>query len=412
MPFRNSVVGGTTLVRAAIRSPNYVAGVSGWSINRDGSAEFSDIVIRGTTGDAVIIGPAAGSQVVISVTGGRGQISFPTHQPQEEIAAVISAAAVNDGAANETIAFGLNGPASDVDSVRIRAVLQTTAEDSSAEAALRILREASGTDTLIATFRKQLADGVFEFLHQGRVSLQPQGDTSSSALLIGIPATYVGNWFRIQKNGTDRLVYDTNGVMVLRRTAAGDDVFQTRVDADTFARLNVDANGAMGWGDGSGSTDVSFDRSAVGTLRVTGDLQVTGNDTADAEDLTDRSVTSTTYATGTSLSVAIVCPTSGVIYVDTCVRGFNSSANGRIFQALLISGSTSGTLLSPIDDRSACVDCNIANETGSAMWGKRINLTTLGAVVGETITVTVQNRVSAGTATIQSRNVTAISLTS
>lgn len=47
MVFRNSVVGGTTLVRPAIKSPNYVAGVSGWSINADGSAEFNDLTIRG-----------------------------------------------------------------------------------------------------------------------------------------------------------------------------------------------------------------------------------------------------------------------------------------------------------------------------------------------------------------------------
>jgi len=47
MGFANAVVGGITLVRAAIRSPNYVAGVSGWTINRDGSVEFNDAVIRG-----------------------------------------------------------------------------------------------------------------------------------------------------------------------------------------------------------------------------------------------------------------------------------------------------------------------------------------------------------------------------
>src|SRR6266540_2524625 len=39
-PFTNPIVGGTALVRPAIKSPNYVPGVSGWSINRDGSAEF------------------------------------------------------------------------------------------------------------------------------------------------------------------------------------------------------------------------------------------------------------------------------------------------------------------------------------------------------------------------------------
>lgn len=48
MAFSNPVVGGTTLIREAIESPNYVVGTSGWSINRDGSAEFNDVDIRGS----------------------------------------------------------------------------------------------------------------------------------------------------------------------------------------------------------------------------------------------------------------------------------------------------------------------------------------------------------------------------
>ena len=43
----NPVVGGTALRRQAIRSPNYVTGVSGWTINQDGSAEFNNLTIRG-----------------------------------------------------------------------------------------------------------------------------------------------------------------------------------------------------------------------------------------------------------------------------------------------------------------------------------------------------------------------------
>lgn len=43
----NPIVGGTTLIREAIRSPDYVPGVSGWTINRDGTVEFNNAVIRG-----------------------------------------------------------------------------------------------------------------------------------------------------------------------------------------------------------------------------------------------------------------------------------------------------------------------------------------------------------------------------
>ena len=61
MAFQNDVVGGTTLVRNAINSPNYVPGVSGWTINRDGSAEFANVTTRGPV---VITNPANGQNVV------------------------------------------------------------------------------------------------------------------------------------------------------------------------------------------------------------------------------------------------------------------------------------------------------------------------------------------------------------
>ncbi|HTF08181.1 MAG TPA: hypothetical protein VK659_08420 [Asanoa sp.] len=48
MPFRDPIVAGNTLVREAIRSVGYTPGVQGWTINRDGSAEFNDVAIRGT----------------------------------------------------------------------------------------------------------------------------------------------------------------------------------------------------------------------------------------------------------------------------------------------------------------------------------------------------------------------------
>jgi hypothetical protein len=47
VPFTNPIVAGLNLIRTAIRSPDYVAGVSGWTINKDGTCEFNDAVIRG-----------------------------------------------------------------------------------------------------------------------------------------------------------------------------------------------------------------------------------------------------------------------------------------------------------------------------------------------------------------------------
>lgn len=46
--FEEPIVGGITLLRPAIQSPGYVTRVSGWTINQDGSAEFNNLVVRGT----------------------------------------------------------------------------------------------------------------------------------------------------------------------------------------------------------------------------------------------------------------------------------------------------------------------------------------------------------------------------
>lgn len=76
MTFGNSILGGINLIRAAIRSPNFVTGVSGWTINQDGSAEFNNITIRGGTtigGDGLYYAgtPALGNLIFsISDTGG------------------------------------------------------------------------------------------------------------------------------------------------------------------------------------------------------------------------------------------------------------------------------------------------------------------------------------------------------
>lgn len=79
MPFSNPILGGDTLVRNAIQSANYVAGVSGWAIFRDGSAEFNNITVRGTFeagGGAVRLNAGglhisgAGVQFDINITAG------------------------------------------------------------------------------------------------------------------------------------------------------------------------------------------------------------------------------------------------------------------------------------------------------------------------------------------------------
>lgn len=70
--FNSPIIGGQSkLVRNAIMSPDYVLGVSGWTVNKDGSAEFNDATFRGTvvidsSGQALLVyngTPAAGNLI-------------------------------------------------------------------------------------------------------------------------------------------------------------------------------------------------------------------------------------------------------------------------------------------------------------------------------------------------------------
>ena len=66
MTFQDPVVGETTLLRPAIRSPNYVAGSVGWTINDDGTAEFANVNIYG---GSLTIDDGAGHVTEVTSTG-------------------------------------------------------------------------------------------------------------------------------------------------------------------------------------------------------------------------------------------------------------------------------------------------------------------------------------------------------
>lgn len=97
MGWNDPVVGGVALRRAAIQSPNYVAGTTGWTINQDGSVEFNNGVFRGTVTAGTFQGtdftinsagaffysgtPAAGN-LIASIAPAAGTDSFGNHYIQ------------------------------------------------------------------------------------------------------------------------------------------------------------------------------------------------------------------------------------------------------------------------------------------------------------------------------------------
>lgn len=154
MTFRNSVVGGTTLVRPAIKSPNYVAGSTGWSINADGSAEFNNITIRGAgVGTPIVVGPSTGPQITIGYTGTESNIRFPMNSPKENFVAQINAAVFNSGGATENLSLQIRGPSVDDATDRLELLLDSQNNDGSSEANM-ILRLAGGSSGTLMSVDK------------------------------------------------------------------------------------------------------------------------------------------------------------------------------------------------------------------------------------------------------------------
>ena len=85
--FSNEIVGGAAaLIRAAIKSPEFVHLVQGWTINKDGSAEFDNLIVRGTfsgldfilnaAGMFIYSGTPAAGNLVLAFTSGPGTDQF------------------------------------------------------------------------------------------------------------------------------------------------------------------------------------------------------------------------------------------------------------------------------------------------------------------------------------------------
>lgn len=103
MSFTNPIVAGTKLVRDAVQSPNYTPGSAGWSINRDGTAEFQNATVRGSVqlggtppAASVTIGGTVPAELVTYYAAGAPE----TQTAPETVVALIWQA--NDGQGNYT----------------------------------------------------------------------------------------------------------------------------------------------------------------------------------------------------------------------------------------------------------------------------------------------------------------------
>jgi hypothetical protein len=176
--FENNIVNALNeLIRASMQSPNYVTGVSGWTINKDGSAEFSNLTIRGTFYGADFIlntnglffynGVPALGNLILSITPSAGTDQFGNPyrafitvyhgnaamniivDPTQQVPAInmfsgagseaqfssLYAIVGSPGAVNEDIVYWIKGPASTFDNNAAAIALLSANKDGSGVAA-------------------------------------------------------------------------------------------------------------------------------------------------------------------------------------------------------------------------------------------------------------------------------------
>lgn len=250
MQFQDELAGGTVLIRPALQSPDFVTGVSGWSINVDGSAEFNNVVIRGSdTEPAIVVGPDNGPQVIIYNTGVNGVVELPTNDPNEQTPARLASVVYNQGAATERLAVELQGPAHDVNSERIALQINSAAADLSTPAnvaffdvgsqnlilymdddrvqvneALQVTPEDGDTNiplfvdgfppagTSIAVIRRD-GSNVLNINNDGNLQATPTVANASSAFFLNAASGHTGNLLRGAVNSVDQFVVSPAGVL-------------------------------------------------------------------------------------------------------------------------------------------------------------------------------------------------------
>ncbi|MEU0671369.1 hypothetical protein ABZ330_00455 [Streptomyces sp. NPDC006172] len=120
-------------------------------------------------------------------------------------------------------------------------------------------------------------------------------------------------------------------------------------------------------------------------------------DTKQVKDTTARTVTSTTYGNGSSaLSTTILGPPSGQLEVTVEARVDHASGT-NVLSSFTASGSTSGTLYTPID-----AEATQWASTSSA--GPMATSQVFSCLPGEVVTITAVHRVTSGTGNMRYRS--------
>ena len=360
MGFSDPIIAGEVLIRTAIRSQNYVAGVSGWRIAQNGFAEFTGLVI--VAGGAIALEGANASVVIfnVRVTG--------EAQPRFQIQA--------DGRLKW--GDGINP----VDTTLIRTGASALHTDNE----FNVSRALVG-DTALST---QITTDPVARLTVRADGEHQWGDGQGSADVI-LKRLAPG-------------ILSTGGTYNSFRGAVGDDVFTANVTGDTFNRYAVDADGRIEWGDGSNARDTTLRRLFAnhlitdGELDVTGDFQIaTRSQGRGVLNYTDQGSNVTGVTTETTIidSGAINWPNGRAYAIELEVYGLSSVAGDQL-RIRIRRNVLAGTLW---HDYFAAIYCSNAGGTNNRpFYARKVVVRTAGSTLSNT-GVVVTGDIFSGTGT-------------
>lgn len=299
MGFIDPIVGGISLRIPAIRSPNYVPGVSGWTINIDGSAEFNNLTIRGEFfGTDFIIenkgiffysGPPANGNLVLSIAATAGTDDFGNTFPSGFNITESGKAVVLGLTGGSPLLYFVTGLAATFNSAAIQGIIQgagtgqydwlqiLSAQDSTQNTLmLAALSGASADGTVVPGFHVQYKDagGVFHEL----LEISPTG------IALNLPVSIESEFIQVFTADATPMISQSNttitsnsGFIMQIHDTAGSIGFKCQVSGDAHSRFILSANGEMQFGAGTLGVDTTLERVAAGILATLGNFLIGGS---------------------------------------------------------------------------------------------------------------------------------------
>lgn len=245
----NPVVGGTVLRRAAIQSPNFATGVSGWSINQDGSAEFNNVVIRNgqvVSGTALFYSglPAFGNLVAsIAAAGGtdsKGNVYLEGVTSYFKVPPGTSflASQIDAGSVVFWSAPGAGGPWTLNEQMKYNTLTGNLDIGAPGAPALSTGDGATGNTVDVNLLLRAFLGLQVTASGTDRVHLSNSTGSDGGLMLV-----------------QNTLANPGGNPTVFRAASAGDKVLAVDVAGDASKRLRIDSDGELNWGGGVNAPD-------------------------------------------------------------------------------------------------------------------------------------------------------------